>query len=93
MRIDVLDMRTNEKLDKNILEFVNTNIHAVQVESGWHVVLNDIYRSPEVFETKSDAIRELNGLKRSIIRAQENERIKASIKDEPVSNLDDEDDS
>jgi len=74
MRIDVFDIRTTEKLDMNLLLIEDFRPHVVQVDPGhWHVILNDRYRVPEVFESKSDAIREMNGLKRDMIRVQADE--------------------
>lgn len=74
MRIDVYDIRTTEKLDMNLLLIEDFRPHVVQADPDhWHVILNDRYRVPEVFESKSDAIREMNGLKRDMIRVQADE--------------------
>ena len=79
MRVDVFDMRTTEKLDMNMLLIENFRPHVVQANPGeWHVILNERYRVPDVFEEKADAIREMNGLKRDMIRVLAEEEAKAN---------------
>ena len=75
MRIDIVNLATSEQISENILSIDNFRLCAEQFdETKWMVRVNSTYRLMELFDTKEEAIQEMNGVHMDRIEAQRKEQ-------------------
>ena len=88
MRLEVVDLTKNAKDTKEIdILVLAERITVEPLDDKWMVKFIEPYRLAELFDEKSEAIREMVGLKRDYLRLrdekkQENETVKVFEPDE-----------
>lgn len=93
MRIDIVNLATTEQISENILKIDNFRLCAEPFDdTKWMVRVNNIYRLMELFDTKEEAIQEMNGVHMDRIEAQRKERQEALAAAQAKTDESDEDD-